>query len=363
MSARLTEADEIRRALSDPATLCIRLGIGRPMKRQARGVMVLCPAHNEKTPSLSVIVRGDGTISARCHGCGFSADALGLIAAVMQIDMRRDFRAVLAQGKRLAGMTPDDDAPRMPARRTVTSSGPSRGAIRAVASVLLAAGRLDASTAPQDVLAYLNSRKLLDEAVADGWAALPARSEQAAWLAMLDASLGVETLLSSALVRRDRAGALEFVWADHRLIIPWRSASGDVDTIQRRTIGDPPGEAPKYVAACSPLAPYGIDRLREVGRTAPVVLAEGAFDALALRALYRRDAIERGVVGLPGVAGWLQEWSELFRDRVAMIGFDADAAGDAAVERVAKDIHGAGATRIVRTRPKGAHDWAEVLNQ
>ena len=72
-------ARDLRRApkACDPAGLCMELGLisGRgSFTRQARGVIVRCPAHEEKTPSCSVRVADDGTIACRCHACGWSGD-------------------------------------------------------------------------------------------------------------------------------------------------------------------------------------------------------------------------------------------------------------------------------------------------
>lgn len=93
--ARDNAAHEIRDRLRDPIGLVTHLGLGEKVKRQQRGVMILCPAHNENTPSCSVRVGPDGTVQVRCHGCGFSGDGFTLIACVHNLDSRRDFRRVL----------------------------------------------------------------------------------------------------------------------------------------------------------------------------------------------------------------------------------------------------------------------------
>jgi hypothetical protein len=52
-----------------------------------------------------VRVGRDGTLACKCHGCGWSADVLGLIAAVHQLDARRDFRRVLDLAADIAGVS------------------------------------------------------------------------------------------------------------------------------------------------------------------------------------------------------------------------------------------------------------------
>lgn len=103
---------DLRFSLSDPLHLCNELGLlsGKFM-RQAGGVIVRCPWHDEKSASCSVRVAKDGTIAAKCHGCGIGGDALSLIAAVHKLDIKADFRAVLEEAARLAGRTLDDPTP------------------------------------------------------------------------------------------------------------------------------------------------------------------------------------------------------------------------------------------------------------
>ena len=94
------DADRIRYALNDARALCDALGlleghIGRGWSKQAGGVMVRCPWHDEKSPSCSVTRGPDGTVRVRCFGCGATGDALTLIAEVQHIDRHRDFVEVL----------------------------------------------------------------------------------------------------------------------------------------------------------------------------------------------------------------------------------------------------------------------------
>lgn len=69
-------ADEIKRALTSPAELCHALGFSKDYKPQAGGgIIVLCPAHKEKSPSCSVSIGTEGTIRVHCFGCHFTTDA------------------------------------------------------------------------------------------------------------------------------------------------------------------------------------------------------------------------------------------------------------------------------------------------
>lgn len=112
----------LRAHLNDPRALCEALGLlgdRRNWKRQTRGVTVRCPWHDEHTPSCSVTVGEQGTVRASCFGCGASADALGLVAAIYRLDVRRDYAEVARVACQIAGLDPDalGDAPPPPAQR------------------------------------------------------------------------------------------------------------------------------------------------------------------------------------------------------------------------------------------------------
>jgi hypothetical protein len=96
-------AADVRNSLTDPKQLCAGLGLLDGSKRQASGVTVCCPAHAERNPSCSVTVGPDGTIRVNCFGCGFTGDALTLIAAARGVTLRGSFREVLAIGAEIAG--------------------------------------------------------------------------------------------------------------------------------------------------------------------------------------------------------------------------------------------------------------------
>lgn len=119
----------LRAALADPVALCQRLGIDRPSKPNAGGLLVCCPVHGDKNPSCSVTTGSDGTVQVKCFGCDFTADALGLVAAVNGLDPRRDFREVLREAATLAGREdlldePRDERERLQRRRSVPRPEP-----------------------------------------------------------------------------------------------------------------------------------------------------------------------------------------------------------------------------------------------
>lgn len=99
---------EIRRQLINPRDVCERLGLlegYRPVK-QANGITIRCPMHDEKTPSCSVSIGKDGTLRVHCFGhCGLDGDVFALIAAVHNLDKKRDFSIVLQLAAEMAGLS------------------------------------------------------------------------------------------------------------------------------------------------------------------------------------------------------------------------------------------------------------------
>lgn len=104
MTDARTEAREaVRAALGDAAELCHKLRLDKGAQRQAGGLIVICPWHQERTPSCSVQSK-NGRVVAHCHACQGSGDAFGLVAAVHGLDARTQFGAVLELAARLAGV-------------------------------------------------------------------------------------------------------------------------------------------------------------------------------------------------------------------------------------------------------------------
>lgn len=98
-------AQEVRYLLTDARQLVDALGWGTKAKPNASGLLVRCPSHEDSTPSCGITKGPDGTLRAKCHACGWSADALGMIALAHGLNTSSgdDFREVLAIGAHIAG--------------------------------------------------------------------------------------------------------------------------------------------------------------------------------------------------------------------------------------------------------------------
>lgn len=410
------------RPLSDPIGLARALGIDRGIQVISTGrVLVRCPnpSHHDSTASCSILYRQeDATVSVNCFGCGFSGDALHLIAMVRGLDMQRDATAVFDEARRLAGLALRTHA--APARPRLVTPSPPAGPTRAerlftdAATALLqrcplpdlsplldldpryAQADARALGTGGDVAFSLLRRGLLAEAHADGWGVLPLvrRSKTPE----LDAGDGFDTEddegLEALLQELSGAGHVRRLgWLlqgrlvrqpGHRLLIPWRGAEGRLWTLQRRWCSDDgdtqaapaKGGPGKYLFPStdhlepSSHAPYGWDRAED-GAAEELWLCEGAVDVLALRALNRLGLLRQGggersmaALGLAGLQSWTKAKEpvlQLARGRRVFLAFDDDDPAERAAEQIQPEVYRAGALQVRRVRPRQGKDWAEWL--
>lgn len=101
---RVDHRHRIRAALTDIDHVLSSLGLLDGSQRQAGGRKVLCPMHQERSPSCSVKIGRDGTIAIHCFGCGEGGDIFTLIGAVRGLDCERDFPRILEEAAELAGL-------------------------------------------------------------------------------------------------------------------------------------------------------------------------------------------------------------------------------------------------------------------
>lgn len=82
-------------------------GLRLPVRRRGTGYVISCPWHDERTPSCNVRLGPAGSVQVHCHGCDFTGNVLHLVAAVLRLDLRRDFPLVLEETARLGGLALD----------------------------------------------------------------------------------------------------------------------------------------------------------------------------------------------------------------------------------------------------------------
>jgi hypothetical protein len=128
--------EQINAALSNPCDVAARLALTDGARRQAGGLHVKCPAHDDRGPSCSLTRGQDGTLRVFCfgNGCGLSEDVFDLIAAVERLDVRRDFAPVYRRAVELAGVDLErrPRARRPPARPPAPKAPPPVREVRAL---------------------------------------------------------------------------------------------------------------------------------------------------------------------------------------------------------------------------------------
>lgn len=344
----------VRERLDDPMAVCSSLGLLERFKRQPGGVVIRCPVHKDRDPSCSVTVGPDRTLRWRCFACSASGDVLTLVAVVHGLDVRRDFQRVLEAAAGLAGVHLEEHheplpVPERPAPIPEPPAVDAETFARVVAP-LMRSGELDGRGASGPVCDYLEGRGILEAARADGWFAM----SQGAGALLCDV-FGVELVQRCGLV--NERGELKF--AEWALAIPWRTPSGVVQTIQRRHLGECDAKR-RYVfpSGRGPSHPYGVERLVGIG---PIAIVEGAIDVLAWRVAgsHRYET----AIGVPGVSGWKTDWDVMVKDRIVVIAYDDDTAGNREVDRLDARFRAAGAAKVRRGTPRRGKDWADGLRR
>jgi DNA primase len=336
--------ESVKSRLHDPVAVCEALHLMVGARRQTRGLMIRCRSgkHQDTTPSCSVTQTDEGQIRVVCFACGLKGDVLTLIKCATGLE---SFAEVLKVAREIADTTMEMSTP----PDTIEPLGAAE--FHELAETIVAHGQL---VDEPDVAKYLAARGLLEEAVADGWGALPIAARMGKILVPVFRTHGEQSWVKSGM-----ASDTGITWTEHRVVIPWCDPSGQILTLQRRLVSEDPS-APKYV---SPKGrqfawPYGVDKLPD---GAPLAIVEGAIDTLSLRALLRREQIERGVIGIPGTRGWREDWAHLASGRDVFIAVDADEAGDLVATEIARDVKRAGAKSLCRVRPRDARDWNDAL--
>lgn len=92
-------------ALSTPfhAAQALGLQLAPRMSPRLRSVRVACPWHADTNPSCDLTIKR-GRVVAVCRSCGGNGDVLAIVAAQEQLDVRREFAAVLSRAAQIVGV-------------------------------------------------------------------------------------------------------------------------------------------------------------------------------------------------------------------------------------------------------------------
>lgn len=344
-------AREIREALTDPRGLCERLNLiagPRSFTRQASGVIIRCPFHDEHTPSCSVRLGRDRTVAVRCHGCGATGDALSLIAIANGLTMRGDdFRQVLILGAELA---------RLYDLQAQLESGKPAGEVTRAAPKPRPKlpPEPERDYPPADEVADLWARTLVLDADAQTWARGRGLDPD-----LLGQTVGGHALARSLPLKGDLPWWARYqgkTWREtgHRLVVPMFDATGTMRSVRAIRIVDgdspkrlPPGgyRASALVMACD----LALGMLRGTFAPRRVLVVEGEPDTLAWMTERTKLAYARfGIVS----GSWTREFASRIPHDCDVI---AVTHGDDAGERYAKEIEATlTSQRFFRWRPQEA---------
>ena len=317
-------ARDVRAALTDPTALTRRLGL--KSRRSSGGVTICCPAHPDRNPSCSVTRGEDGTVRVRCFSCGYSADAIGLVATVRSLQARgKDFVLALSEAAELAGMLDTAESlragkqppPRLvkaPARLPPKPLPPIEEIKRLWRECVPVADDAQCS-------AYLEARGL-DPAKCPARAIT--RNQQLPWWARY---------------RGEMPKALSWFETGHRIILPtvdhqgiWRSVRA-----MRLTPEDPKRLPPTgFLAAGLVLANReAILMLRGESKPERVIVAEGEPDWLTWAS--RRDDACLGIVS----GAWSQALAQRIPSGVnVVLRVHGDQAGDSYADKIQRSLAG-----------------------
>jgi hypothetical protein len=329
---RPNHAPTIKRALADPTRVLESLGIlgeGKQRQRQASGWLILCPVHQEKSPSCSVQLRGD-SILWKCHGCQASGDVLDLVAAVRGLNMSRDFPQVLIGAARLAGLWTvvaelegrgPVVAPMAAPEPRVHHDEPERVyPPSAEVEALWAIG--EPASNHETVRRYLRSRAIDPEKVA-----------------VSDLARAIAS--SGALPRWARYQGRSWRDTGHLLVLPMFDAAGGLTSVRAWRVirADIPKRLPPAGHKASGLVmadAFALAWLRGTRAPETIVIVEGEPNFLS-RCLVNKDP-HAAVLGI--VSG---SWSEAFAAKVpvgsrVILRTDDDDAGDRYANEIAETI-------------------------
>lgn len=186
---------------------------------------------------------------------------------------------------------------------------------------------------------------------------LPARS-QALWPEVRD-HLVRERGIGGMLLHVCHARGLVYADCRGNAVFVSRDVSGAATGAEVVGIGRGGGAAFKGMATGSRKASGGFWMALDAAPPEAAVLVESAIDALSVLTLRSFPGPEGGfaAVSAAGVATSVPRWLDGWRLRRILCGYDADRAGDAAADRLARSD-----PRVVRCRPAlDGKDWNDML--
>ena len=314
--------DEIRARIS----LADIVGSKVKLQRRGREWIGLCPFHNEKSPSFSVVEDKD---FYHCFGCGAHGDVIGFVMRTESLSFPETVEKLAGEaGLALPVTSPED-------RRQLEERGGLLKALEAACAWYEHQLRLGVG---RPALDYLKGRGLSDDTIARFRLGYAPDANDALKSALLKQGFKEPELLQAGLISKPDDGRPTYDFLRGRVMFPISDARGRIIAFGGRTMGD--GQ-PKYInSRDSELfhkrrALYGLALAREAARkSGEVIVAEGYTDVIALH-----QAGFAGAVAPLGTALTENQIALLWKmSPEPILCFDGDAAGKRAAARAAERV-------------------------
>lgn len=299
------------------------------LRRKGSSLMGLCPFHQEKSPSFSV-VPAKGIY--HCFGCGEGGDIFAFVQKTRGVSF---FEAVKELGDQ-AGIRVEERELTREERQRMRARASLHDVLKLAADWFHAG--LVARPEGRPAMAYLNDRGI-DRPTVERWRLGFAPQTWDALLTHLhDQGVSADLAIKAGLARpsRNRRGSAYDLFRG-RIIVPIEDGRGRIAAFGGRILPDlDDGEAPKYVN--SPETPvyrkssvlFGLAKARSaIQRRGRALIVEGYFDVISLHQAGFGEAI--ATCGTALTTEHLKALRPLTRAVVAL--FDADEAGQRAAER------------------------------
>lgn len=338
--------------------------LGQGMQR-GRLTWYRCPFGAHTRLKLEVTER-DGFGVALCRACNQGGTVFDVAAAVLGLDVKKDFPAVVQGVADAVGYTlrtDDIGTPKKRHRKRKTGFSRPLGVVTPPARVTPAERPLEYLPADEEAAALDAVRRAADN---------PARmAEHAALLGLPVEVLLFHTDIAEAaacgLLGLDERGRLLYVYTH-------RPAAGEpvrVVGVKTRNLS---GVEPRFLMRGSKQVLWGMNAVADARH---VVITEGESDALAVRAAFwawmedwarnspgdYTDDTMPAVVAKPDAGTFRDEWARLMSGKTVTLISDNDAAGRTGAEKTAAMLHAAGVRRVfVWMPPNGIKDARAALD-
>jgi DNA primase len=329
------------------------IGKSVALKRRGKSFVGLCPFHSEKSPSFTV----DPTKQVfHCFGCKAGGSAIEFV-------MRRD-RVEFIDALRLLAESAGIELPRFGGNKQNASEKQSLLAMQSAAGAFFAKVLAEPvqGKAARD---YLKQRQINADSIGrfgiglapDGWDGL--------LRGPVGKQFAPQQLATGGLVKARDGGTGFYDTFRNRLMFPIRDAEGRVIAFGGRVL---PGSTDPAKYLNSPETPlfsksrsiYGLDLARQkIVETRTAVIVEGYTDVVIAH-----QCGVANVVSVLGTALTPQHATILrrFADRIVLL-FDADSAGDAAVEKAVGLLLTQPIEILIATMPPGQDPDEFLLSQ